>query len=128
MTDNTNAQAGPNTFISYADFINRKIEHKQIVTKFLSTKKTQVLEQVYDEIKQEYELPETISVQNYTPAGSSILHSSDNPEVYSFCKEVAEMLQQNGFKYKADSTQSKVYNYLGFVCTFKKESSFWTFN
>lgn len=124
MTDNTNAQSITNTF-SYADFINMQKEHKQKVTKYLSNKKREVLKQVYDEIKREPALPETIYIRNFTPY-LSILHSSDNPEVYTFCSEIAEMLQQNGFKYKA-STQSQVNSSATFECAFKKKSAIWPF-
>lgn len=128
MSNNNANQTTKTKFMTQNDYIRKFKERETHVKDILyRTGINGVINNFYDEIDKANILPDTVKVQAFI-SFDNLLTNSDTPIVKTLCSEVATMLKQYGFKYKADTSKSRVYNSHNIECTFVKQHIYWPFN
>lgn len=130
MTSNNNKdnQTTKTIFKTQNEFISKFKERETYVKDILyRTGINRVINDFYNEIDRAHTLPDTVNVKTFI-SFNNLLTDADTPIAKTLCTEVATMLKKAGFKYKADTSKSGVYNSHRIECTFVKRRTHWIFN
>lgn len=106
---------------SYEQFISKCNKRATKIKELLYSDGIEyVLSDFYNEINYLYTLPDKVTVTTKI-CDDYILRQVDTPQVKTFCGDVANMLQQNGFQYNDDIHGSKIVDSRNIKCTFVKQ-------